>query len=819
MVKVEEAFRVASYWVTVGMTIWTLSYFYVYGTEKGREWYRDDLPSKVMSDQDINGGSSSKLIGVNAPLLIAASACLLLVTATSLPRYAHTWVNYFFSCYRGGQDEKKKNQFGLGEANFNYVAIFLVVVPPFAYFMENLDRRVFGEDETGEQKLKTAADTAGLAGVLCLSFFLVPVARHSILLVAMGWSPVHALRIHVWAGFASFFWIMLHGILYICVLFLYHDGPVIEGIIPGSDCWAWKPLQELSESDIERGRSPHSLSSECKDQFYNFTGIIALVFFIILCVTSLNWFRRKYYRLFYIFHMTFGVAMLVTAVAHWNSLITYIMPSVVYYLASTAPVLIQAVASRFRGGVQIKKVVHLKDAGGVKEVQIATTMAANAALDNQPSMFVKLCVPSISLVWHPFTVFKNNSDPTTVRFLFRPVGPFTKKLAAGLEQDCPPVTIMDGFYQTGNRCLEALQHDHVTIICGGVAITPFLSMIPSVLKAVSSKLSSRSVRTKKLVLHWACREHGLMKYVVENYLMSMKCAADLIKFDLEIILHQTGGKINSLDVDESKKLSDELQEMTQELSFRTEPTEDFLDELKEGATVKSTSSSEPSAPSSQDSSSASSVNEKGEASSTHEESDSHTSSSGNKNEEEAEPPAEQESLGHSMELGRFMPGKDKKMWQNIPAFLAIGGSIWLYFFIIWYYYEVHEFTAHENLTRIWSLVVCLLSAIGLGIFFEGSALVAARRKLLTNPSLKKTFETSEYNPEEELVEEGTPTLNFRIGRPNFEEVFQESNENEYPAIFMCGPMAMTDMVKNEAQKHNSLFGFTGICIYEEPFEM
>ena len=722
-----------------------------------------------MSGHDISGGTGAKLVRVNAPLLLATTACLLSLRATPLPRYTHTWVHYLFTCCRRNG---KKNQFGLSEANYNYIAIFLVVVPPFAYFMATMDRRLIGEDVTNERKLRSVANTAGIVGVLCLSFFIIPVARHSVLIVAMGWSPVHALRIHVWAGFASFFWIMLHGILYICDWFLYHDESVLEQIIPGSECWAWKPTRELSEEDIERGRSPHSLSGECSDQFYNFTGLIALLFFVILCATSLNWFRRKYYRLFYIFHMTFGVGMLVGAVAHWNSLVTYLLPSIVYYLASTAPVLIQAVASRFRGGVQIKKIVHLLDAGGCKEVQVATAPETNAALDNQPSMFVKLCVPSISLVWHPFTVYKHENDPTTVRFLFRPVGPFTKKLATGLEQDRPPVTILDGLYHTGNRCLEALQHDHVTIVCGGVAITPFLTMIPSILKTLSK--ASADYRTKKLVLHWACRERGLVTYVVENYFKSMKLAADSMSFDLEIIIHQTG-KSKTLDPDIRRESSDELKE-TKELSsmnksFGTDPTENSQVERK---------------------SSASSADA------------------------EDEVPAD-DTRGHTMELGRFMPARYTKIWHNIPTLVAVGGSMWLFFYIIWYYYDVYDFVVHENLARTWGLAVCFLSAIGLGIFFEGSALVAAR-KLAANASPQKSFETAEYAPTETL-EVGSPTFEYRAGRPNVQELFRGASESEYPAIFMCGPVAMTAMVKGEARKRNSIFGFTGMSLYEEPFEM
>lgn len=45
--KIEQVSRVAAYWITTGLTCWTLFYFYWYGTEKGREWMREDLAEKV----------------------------------------------------------------------------------------------------------------------------------------------------------------------------------------------------------------------------------------------------------------------------------------------------------------------------------------------------------------------------------------------------------------------------------------------------------------------------------------------------------------------------------------------------------------------------------------------------------------------------------------------------------------------------------------------------------------------------------------------------------------------------------------------------
>ena len=45
--KIEQISRVAAYWITTSLCCWTLLYFYIYGTKKGREWTREDLSEKV----------------------------------------------------------------------------------------------------------------------------------------------------------------------------------------------------------------------------------------------------------------------------------------------------------------------------------------------------------------------------------------------------------------------------------------------------------------------------------------------------------------------------------------------------------------------------------------------------------------------------------------------------------------------------------------------------------------------------------------------------------------------------------------------------
>ena len=714
-----------------------------------------------------------------SPLLIVSSLSILVITNTPLPTWRTSWVNKFFATVRRfkptaaeeGRSIAKKNQFAVGEINFNYVAIFLIVIPSLAYFIATVDRRIIGEDVTPKRKLSTIANTTAIMGVFALSFFLVPVTRHSILLVAMGWAPIHALRIHVWAGFTAFIFIFIHSILYMVEWFVFIETPVWDQIIPDRECWAWKNPED-------------GISRACRNEWYNITGIFALLWFIVLCATSLNWFRRRWYRLFYICHIVFGTAMLLTAVLHWKPLVTYILPSIVYYLAATTPTLIQALASRFRGGVKIVRVVSIPDSGGCTEVRVATNAEANASLEREPCLFVKLCVPSISIVWHPFTVYKHPEDPTTVRFLFRPVGPFTKKLRERLLAPQRPVTVLDGFYPGGDRCGEALQHDHVTIAAGGVAITPFLSMLPSVLSRLSSSSGTRT--TKSITLHWVCREKGLIQFVQQTYLESILASArELSKssdFKFVIKVYHTGSdKAHTPPSKEALTIDDDKESMLPNMPSETGSVKS---DIEMDDTVKE--------PENQPSDSI----EHGQVDD-----------------------GKTDKKGFDMELARMMPARESVVWRNVPVFVALSAGIWIGYYIIFEWYNYREFTYNELFGRVWGTLITLLFSVGFAFVIEGAVL---RLRMHWPAPIKDAYAVGEYIDDSVKEVETSCVhahLEHLVGRPSAEDFMKDAKLAEAPGIFMCGPVAMTEVIKKEARKENSPLGLTRYCLYEEPFEM
>ena len=729
------------------------------------------------------------------PVLLAASIVTLLLTSTILPARRLSWVNTLFNKLRGfrimdaehGAAIYRKNQFGVGQPDFNLMSFWLIFMPFMVYFATTIKPYLaYAVDDVGNRVTETAvlyvSIAAGIAGTLCLSFFLIPVSRHSVLLVAMNWSPVHALRIHIWAGYLAYSFFFLHGIMIVGMWFKWAPGAVYEEFIPPKECWSGVLPEE----------------SRCSWQWYNLTGLIAFIFYTVLWVSSFNWFRRKWYRLFYILHVVFGTLAILSSIWHFEFIALYMIPSILYYLASTMPTLVQALASRFRGGVQIVRVVMLDNAGDCVEVHVSMNKSAEAdLLNSHPSKFVKLCAPGISAVWHPFTVYNHPSDPSSMRMMIRPIGPFTKKLRSSLvDVDKRTVTLIDGFYRGNDHCEQAkMMHDHVSIVAGGVALTPFLSMIFAVLNDLSSA-SDHSEKTndqivlRSMTLIWSCRELGLLSFMKQHYLDDMlRLASGIQDFELKIIVHFTGSNMEEI-------LNNELDS---EDEVRTESIEGSDEDLKSPKPEVAIASELK-------------IQEK---------------AANHQILTYTQKDASVSGAGHAMELGRMMPARFSRMIWNIPYFIAFTSSVWLGFHFLFYPFDyVPTFRDLSEETYITMLVIMFF--FGVGVVIEASVLIFRKHWPAPQNGDISVVSSSQFSTKEEgsetIVAEQTGkcanTIIYNVGRPNAEDFLADASRASAPGIFVCGPVGMVQTLRAAAAVENSPFGLlTRYAIYEESFEM
>lgn len=729
-----------------------------------------------------------------------ASISALLLTNATLPARRLSWMNdlfahatrFRFMDAEHGVAIHKKNQFAVGQPDFDRMSFGLIVIPAALLFFtyihitlrhaHNLDTLPDGVT-VHQRSVEYVSYTAAWVGTVGLSFFLIPVSRHSVLLVAMNWSPVHALRIHIWAGYLAFFFIFLHSVMIVGVWFKWAPGSIYEELIPPKDCWSGENSEE----------------SRCTWKYSNITGVVAMLFYTIIWATSFNWLRRKNYRLFYIIHVTTGSLTMLASIWHIQYIGLFLLPSLLYYLASTMPTLVQALASRFRGGVRVAQVVVLDDAGDCIEVHVSIDPAAEANLTNShPSKFIKLCVPGISAVWHPLTVYYHPNDPSTMRMLIRPIGPFTKKLRSSLVADdkCP-VVLIDGFYRGDDHCQQAMvMHDHVSIIAGGVALTPFLSMIFSILNEqlrVRSLTSVGCVGTKEqlmlrsMTLIWSCREFGLLSYIKEIYLDDIVQFARAIEdFEFNIKIYFTGLKsvVGAFDAAGGSTGTSPRVMCMEAMSFQLNEgtASGFRTEKKANHTTISYT----------------------------------IGTSGVSN-----------GVGHAMEIGRMMPARFSRMVWNVPYFAVFTISIWLGFSFT-FHPNPHESTFRELSQQAWNSILLTAFFLGVGIIVEASVLLF-RNQLPAHCAGDSTVAMSSQGSLKKVESEPSSIENmatasdmyqYNFGRPSPIDMLADASLSTSPGLFVCGPKALVQTLYAAARQENSQLGaFRRYAIYEESFEM
>ena len=838
--------RLLVYWMTIFAACWTLAFIYFCNAEKA--FRRFDNASDKVKNIDNSFGEiidvlltfvlglhfhlakifnairdekvlewATKLIGFMTPLLITASLATLFLTNETLPFWRFSYINKLVSRIRTFRSEDaelgtsiyKKNQFVVGYPNFNHIAFWFTLLPGMIYFLTfakinlvyHVDDDIIPMDKSQHQfHMECISNTAAWAGTIVLSFFLIPVTRHSVLLVALNWSPIHALRIHIWAGYTSFLFIFIHGIIWVYVWFRWAKGPVYKEFIPSLNCW----------------KRDHSTELFCKKQFYNFTGMVAFSFFFVLWITSFSWFRRKYYTLFYVIHVSCGSLMMLASIWHFEYIALYLLPSILYYLVSTMPTLVQAIASYMRSGVQVAQVVALEDAGDCFEVRFQANQHAKEILaGNHPSLYLKFCCPSLSLVWHPFTVFHHPDDSETLRLLIRPVGKFTKALREKFLTSTCPVMLIDGLYRGGDHSEQALQcHDHLSVITGGVAITPVISTMFVILKKLKQSIDEQGKSTyglKSMTLIWSCREVGLVSYVKREYLDHMaRIAFDIPEFELTIKLYYTGG---------NTKTPSNMLNTTMEKS-ETEYTSDRTTTTDAGSSHHSVNSER-------------NVDQRTITNITKtKQSDQVKQLDSSVRQNLYFPDRE----GHAMEVARMMPARHSNIVSNLPLYLVMTGSTWLGFHIMFATYDYYPNSHYnEKSEQVWVTLLLISFYIVVGLTIEGVSYVIRTNGMdcsCDNVNCQNTMNTGgatvPYQCQIDSMDVDKCTESIDVYYNIFEEYYSRPNEEEYlldaqtsstPAIFLCAPVPMAESVQQAVQKENSSLLLTRYVVYEESFVM
>lgn len=577
----------------------TLFYLLYGGTSQGKQWFRNLLPN------DENGGTLL-LIVFTLPLFIANIAAAILKddndAAGNIHRRTHqkspSRYNRFHSTTRRIL------------ASSRLFTITFVILPCVAFFLCSVQRHYLSAmesypmqtddsnmDDTNQiitlldeneedysyqitawrwKLLHHISNCSAIVALMTFSNLLIPVTKHSPLIVLLNWTPQEAMVMHKYAGCLAIFGTAMHGLGHLMhaylrwwSLFVGGYGKTAEsdvlqntrnwmeksfwrGFLPPMKCWKQHFRSNSStQLDFGPGCINNDVSCSCADFMINFTGLIGLIALLVLMVGSLNHIRRHYYKVFYIVHITAAPVFLIAAILHYNRTILYICPSLLYYASQTVPVYMESWLSRWRCSkgsriVTVSKIpcpYHQRPNGNVLSIEFEASQ--DTINKFQPGSYCTLLVPSLSLVAHPFTVNIVPEYSNRLRILVRQSGPFTTQLVELFEskhqleanqpiedekKECdvesqyastislPKMHI--NMYGASPRIAQLHNLDSALIVAGGIGITPYLSMLIEI--AASSQADSS---LKSVILHWICRDAALIRYVHEQYFAAIleKC--------------------------------------------------------------------------------------------------------------------------------------------------------------------------------------------------------------------------------------------------------------------------------------------------------
>jgi len=775
---------------------WSLAYIIWGFGPKGKSFY-SVLAGHVV--KDVKAGVPT--ITLTLPLLLAVCFSTLFF----LPRSTSTTPLASVAGYK--QTRKRRSCCSVtrwltigqdgGDWDFDRFSFVFLALPVTSCLFLTISRHLLTAN-TFDQQVMGIGNSCATAAVIALSFWMIPVTKHSIILSVFGWSPIHATKIHIWAGRLTMFGLVIHGICHMYRWILLQES-VLGMIIPPPSCWTWNSLGDESYVPSERACYDEEADCNCLALFRNMTGVIGALTLIILTISSLSWVRRKHYRIFYICHMTAAPLFLVMSIVHWVRTLLYILPGILYYAAATCPLTIQAISNYWYGGVKLIKAAPIPECEGeVTELCFEASTDAISTLANAPAQYARICVPKISAIWHPFTVFTTPLDKkTTVRMIIRGTGPFTKALARHASNTYTPfpTILMDGFHSGPDRIAQALRHDSVIMIAGGIGITPYLSFLP-MLYAVLNDKHVLGLRTRKISLHWMCRDEGLIQHVITNYLsFVVDEASQNMGLELRIVVHHTGdGSTMEFKYDSDEV---ELPKIKSNLFAIDEDEHDVEDQCLDN---------DPFDESNHDSGIIAVGNQK----------------------------------GLLVTPSLFTPGPHLTVSQNLPAFFMIATTMWTSLSVVWV--TSHTIVAPSVIWfRLFPLVALIVVSFVVSIFAvvctKGcmqSSIDGIRVKMEANLGKHKTnggnfvsvMPLADYEEEEDKFAQSADSevgyrqiLHHQSGRPSIESIIAHAHDAENPGIFVCGPKPITNEIRriSSARKCALCQRSTRIAVYEEAF--
>lgn len=339
--------------------------------------------------------------------------------------------------------------------------------------------------------------TTGQVSRLPLIFCFATALHNSFLSLLLGMPFERALWYHKQAGRIAF----LNGILHTYVCYFYPDD-------------------DLTMNDRPSGRYAHVKF----EQYFvydreNISGTAILGLITAMVVTSVPFFRNKFFEFFYYLHIFFAACMAGCAFYHSGKIVP-ILAAATWGVDLIIRKVIMAVA-RYPRQAQTRIISTT-----VVELRFSKTKG----FDFNPGQYVYLCVPAISLLeWHPFSI-SSSPGQKTVTLHIRKVGNWTSALHELAQTKDEIQILMEGPFGSVGVDITSQRYSYVMLISGGIGITPMQSICNQLIHEHCS--GKRSM--KKLSFLWMERDPIVMSDV-DVVRRSSSAHFDTIVDDLSVI--------------------------------------------------------------------------------------------------------------------------------------------------------------------------------------------------------------------------------------------------------------------------------------------
>ena len=364
--------------------------------------------------------------------------------------------------------------------------------------------------------------SAAYVSVMATAYFMIPVARFSLILEALGIGNAEAVQAHIWAGHLAITGIAVHGLTTLAH-WIANEIPkqgLRDLLVPAIACFRTSIYLQMCQRDSGDDTDSNDLAKND----INTDECVSHDCFLGIGFSSMNIVRRKAYTIFYIVHAGLAVLALVFSILHWDQTFTYLLPSLILWLSTSLPVCVE---THLAPSVLVTKIESIP----AEKPCVSITFKVSPSFQTKflPGHYVLLGSNEISFIMHPLTLCHVQDSPHEYRVIARCVGPFTSKLLQSLisNKDKPDIKIQ-GPYGSTTQVTDVLRHDRVMIIAGGIGITTYISLLAA-LQSIDGD------HENAIQLHWICRDRLLVEFIEREYLSHLRPR----QLGIDIFVHMT----------------------------------------------------------------------------------------------------------------------------------------------------------------------------------------------------------------------------------------------------------------------------------------